>query len=366
MKPRKILILTADVAGGHMATAKALQTAWLQKSSNDRVEIIDLFEELDIAPFNTSESSYNLFTQNFTLRAINNFVFRAFNTGVGYDLWKAYVNWRLYYATLKFVCEYQPDLIICNHPIVATVISEVKSKVGGFKYVVSAVDIGTMWKAWADQEADLIISPAASATDQLIRHGAPSEIIASELWPLRTSLSDTKDRAILLEEYNLNPEQPIIMITGGGIGVTAINHVLHEIQHHTEWQVLVLCGKQESTRKMLSQKYILNKHIKILGFTDRMQDLYILADVVIAKAGPNTILELLAFNKKAILTKEIGQQEIGNITYAVSQSNLIQPMTNGIVNQIEGLIKLTGDHQQPRRNLNEVYEIVDRCLRLIS
>lgn len=366
MNSRKVLLLTADVAGGHIATGNALQQAWLAKYPTDSFNIVDLFETIDVAPFNTSEQSYDLFTRNFTLRAINNQFFRGINTGVGYGLWQNYVLARLYEPTAQLISEIKPDLIIVNHPIVATVIDTLKHNTQTFKYAVCVVDIGTIAKSWASIHADLIISPAISSTDQLIRHGIASSKIAQELFPLRLSLKDVKQKEELLKEYKLDKTKPIIVVTGGGIGLTAVVEVLNDLSQKADYQILVVCGKQEHMRQALTQKFGQYQNIQFLGFIERMQDLYVLADVVISKGGPNTVLELLAFNKKAVLTKEIGQQEIGNIKYGISQSQSFRQLNGDVNSQVVDLLSLGESTDAPKRSLDETEQIVEKLNQLLD
>ncbi|MDY0097493.1 MAG: glycosyltransferase, partial [Candidatus Dojkabacteria bacterium] len=79
--------------------------------------------------------------------------------------------------------------------------------------------------------------------------------------------------------------------------------------------------KDKRLKDELQKKYIKNSNILINGYTDRMQDFIISSDIVIAKPGPATVLEVEGLKKKAIFTYPVGYQEWGNVDYLTKNPN---------------------------------------------
>ena len=89
------------------------------------------------------------------------------------------------------------------------------------------------------------------------------------------------------------------MITGGSLGALKVNNavrsILPKLLEH--FQVVHLCGKGKKDEALVGMKgYVQFEYIK-----EEMADLFAAADVVISRAGANTIFELLALKKPNLL-----------------------------------------------------------------
>jgi UDP-N-acetylglucosamine:LPS N-acetylglucosamine transferase len=366
---KKVLILTADVAGGHRATATALTQLWEQKYPDTTVKTVDLFTTTDVAPFNTSNASYELFSKNNTLLFINNILFMLFNTAIGYWGFRMYTLSRLFYPTLELLEHEQPDLIVINHPIVAMVVAAVRARLSfATKVAVLVVDIGTIWKCWAQADADLLISPAPVVTDQLIRHGVSSDKIVGDLFPLKPSLGDIRSRELVIQELGLDATKPVILLTGGGAATTHLVKAVQKLSAHPDWQVVVLCGRLAELADVLEAQYVNNPRVKVLRFQERMQDLFAAADLVIAKPGPTTIVELELCEAKALLTKEIGAQEFGNLDFALHNPNFTQIGYNWgkLIEMVETVLATPKQDFHVRFAFTHTQQIVDTLAELIK
>ena len=84
----------------------------------------------------------------------------------------------------------------------------------------------------------------------------------------------------------------------------------------------------EKLKKKLEVKFKDDSRIYISGYTRDIFRLFAISDLVIAKPGPATVLELEKLGKKAIFTKPVGYQEFGNVKYLVKNPNFIYIGTN--------------------------------------
>lgn len=93
-------------------------------------------------------------------------------------------------------------------------------------------------------------------------------------------------------------EKPVIMVIGGSTGAAVINArirgVLPELLKN--YNVVHLCGKGKMDATISSPGYVQYEYI-----SEELPDLFALADVVISRAGANSICEILALNKPNIL-----------------------------------------------------------------
>lgn len=124
--------------------------------------------------------------------------------------------------------------------------------------------------------------------------------------PVRNEiLAGSKEK--IYADFDLNPQVPLILVTGGSQGAHDMNVViarmLTDILNFT--QVIHLTGKLDFTKlKLLRQKlpYRLQSRYRVIDFVlEGMGDILKAADLVISRAGATTIAELAALGKPAIL-----------------------------------------------------------------
>ncbi|MDU1414023.1 MAG: undecaprenyldiphospho-muramoylpentapeptide beta-N-acetylglucosaminyltransferase [Clostridium sp.] len=93
--------------------------------------------------------------------------------------------------------------------------------------------------------------------------------------------------------------KPVILVTGGSLGSRIVNECVRESLKDLlkEYNVVHLCGKGNIDRNYnMIEGYAQFEYIK-----EELSDLMQLADIVISRAGANTIFELLALKKPNIL-----------------------------------------------------------------
>lgn len=130
----------------------------------------------------------------------------------------------------------------------------------------------------------------------------------------RRFLSGDKQRAQALCEFI--EDKPCLMIVGGGLGATSINHVVRQSLPALleQFNVIHLCGKGKLDMSLDIEGY------KQFEYVDKaMADLLALAEVVISRSGANSVYELLLLAKPHIfiplpLTASRGDQ-IHNANY---------------------------------------------------
>lgn len=116
--------------------------------------------------------------------------------------------------------------------------------------------------------------------------------------PIRKELfSGHSDRALSLCGFP-DHQKPVLLIIGGSSGSKVINDVIRSILDDltSRYNIVHLCGKGNL------DPTIQNKSYKQLEYAnEELADLFALADLVISRAGANSICELLALHKPNIL-----------------------------------------------------------------
>ncbi len=112
--------------------------------------------------------------------------------------------------------------------------------------------------------------------------------------PIRKELFQG-DRIRARKKYSFSDEKPVLLVLGGGSGSRAINSALRSALPRLlkEWNVLHLCGKGNLSSDAFCG-YVQRE------FEGDMASAYAAADVILARAGSNTVFELLALKKSAV------------------------------------------------------------------
>lgn len=317
-KKLKILILLADVGSGHKAAANALTQAF-EKVYSDTVEVksVDLFKEYGKLPFKQSAHSYKLATSLPPLEFTSNLLYKTLNTGVGDKVFSKFTFYRMYSQAVELLAIEKPDVVVSVHPIVSLITCELKQRLNSFYSVTVVTDLIDFMRAWADGCADLVFCPTPQARDLVVSYGVDPRRVVTGYYPLRPSLADYRPWREVLSELGLALDQPTVLLTSGGFGAANLVTLAKRLLKDPRMQLVVITGRLEKLEQRLKKQFADNPRIKILGFVERMQDYLNSADYIVSKPGPASILEIMLFNKKAILTKPIGVQEEANVGYAL-------------------------------------------------
>ncbi len=124
--------------------------------------------------------------------------------------------------------------------------------------------------------------------------------------------------------FNINIDDPVIFVIGGGTGSLVLNQMVMEAlpAWPKNWQVIHLVGKERPKELAERAQHVFANYHMFDFFTDEMKYAYAAADVVICRAGMGTLTELAALQKAAILLPKEGHQE-DNAKYLENQGAAI-------------------------------------------
>lgn len=116
--------------------------------------------------------------------------------------------------------------------------------------------------------------------------------------PIRQELL-SGDRKAALRFCGLTSDKPVILIVGGSLGSVAVNNAVRSLLPELlkDFHVIHLCGKGKTDESLKELKgYVQFEYIK-----KELRDLFALTDIVISRAGANSLCELLALHKPNLL-----------------------------------------------------------------
>ncbi len=124
--------------------------------------------------------------------------------------------------------------------------------------------------------------------------------------PVRSFIMEA-NREKALAEFVLDREKPTILILGGSEGAREINDLVLEILPELleKYQIIHQCGvgNYNDVKSVIEDMNIpnLNNYHLFPFFKKRIADAYIACDIVVSRAGANTVSEILSVDKPSIL-----------------------------------------------------------------
>jgi UDP-N-acetylglucosamine:LPS N-acetylglucosamine transferase len=285
------------------------------------VKTVDIFKEIDVQPFHDMESTHVFVSSNgFAERVFDVIVTTLMYVRPIYILFYNFFQWRVTKEFKRYLDYENADIVISVHPFSSMALTHIKKQdhLLDYKTATMITDLVTIFPGWADYEADVVFSPTASATNILLKNKVQLQRVKYPIFPIKPSLKDYESREKVAERLGLSLNKPTVLLTGGGLGVMAMEKAVATLAEDENLQMIVLAGKSEYLQRKLKATYADNPGVKVLGFVENIQDYYNFVDIIVTKPGPATILEAELFDKYVVLTKRVGIQEAGNIQYALT------------------------------------------------
>lgn len=320
---KKILILIGNAGAGHITCARAVEDSFKRLYPDSKVKIIDVFSlsvfsrGYDFTYFLVSKISF--FEKLFNLSCI-----LIDRSEIFTKIYSFFVLSHLFLPTRKLIQEEKPDLVICNNALVCEVVGKCR-KVIDFNFVITVPDLISVSRWWAQSSADLITCPTLDSSKRINDFDSQCNTVYS-YYPLReVNIYPRKEALIkkksMFDDMVFNINTPTILITGCGVATSRIVENLIEYLKRSSYQFIILTGRDELLKKRLKIRLGKYSNVCIKGYTNYIFDYFTISDLIIAKPGPATVLEIERFLKKAIFTKPIGYQEWGNVEYLERNPN---------------------------------------------
>jgi UDP-N-acetylglucosamine:LPS N-acetylglucosamine transferase len=298
-----ILIFTSKTGGGHISLAEALRDRLQDRC---RIEIID--PQPDIIHLH-----YRLVTRHaLWLWAAE---FRATNhpgpARVAHRLYTALISGRVE-AALRAA---KPDLVISTYSFLTSEVTHAIQRSGrSIPFVILFADPNGVHQTWlAEHQAAAFFAPTRETYDQALAAGFDRQRLHLTGWPVRTQFyrASPYARADLLAELGLDPKCFTLFLQGGGEGSARFVSTIEAVLAVPTVQVILATGTNQSLHKRFSGL----ERLYALPFTKDIARYMAAADVVMGKAGPNTLFEAVTLGKPFIATAYIPGKEQANLEF---------------------------------------------------
>lgn len=312
---KSFLIVTASIGSGHNRAAEAIASEIKIKYPNAQIHTVD---------FMSTKTAYlNGFLKEAYLKMLNlvpdmyDFLY-SFTSGKvrGFSV-QSLLALAMKNDMENLIDRYRADVVVCTHPFPCAAAAYLKKSKQADIVLAGVITDFAVHQLWVYQEVDLYFVANEQIKKELMLRGIVNWKINDTGIPISSSFSAKYDSAELLEKLKLDGGQPVFLIMGGGLGLGGVKATLDCLEKiNTAIQILVVTGENPSLWSELKKQSAYSKHkVQVWGFSNNVQELMAVSDLLISKPGALTISEALAMELPMLLNEPIPGQEKENAAY---------------------------------------------------
>jgi processive 1,2-diacylglycerol beta-glucosyltransferase len=327
--PPRILVLSAAVGAGHLRAAQAVELALSQVVPDATVRNLDVLQ-LTNAAFRRIYGKSYLDLVNKAPHVLGYFYDRLDRppTRVGRrgDRLRLLVQ-KLNLKRFTQLLKGEPwDLVINTHFLPAEIIASLRRDGKLTVPQVTATTDFETHRLWVNQPCDRYFTATEEGAEYLHTWGVPPAATRVTGIPIHPVFAEEKPREACLAAHGLSGDRPVVLQLAGGFGVGPIEQIYRQLLAVAKpLEVVVVAGKNEEVRKQLELVPVPRQHrAKVMGFTDKIDELMAAADLLVSKPGGLTTSEALARGVGMVVVNPIPGQESRNSDYLLENGAAIK------------------------------------------
>jgi 1,2-diacylglycerol 3-beta-galactosyltransferase len=316
---KRFLFLFSDTGGGHRASAQAVKNEFERLYGDAAlVDMVDVFVEMQRWPFDRFPAWYP------TAVSLNAVPWR-----ISYRLTDAmprvktlsYLAWPYVAKPLcRLLRDHPADVVVSFHgiPNVALLLARRKLALRD-PFAIVALDLVTVHAGWFAPGADAYLVPTQAAKMRALRCGVAPERITVVGMPTRRCFLEARAlaREVARDHLGLSQDKPLVLIVGGGEGMGPLVPVVQAIAaRRPDAYLVAIAGRNRALQAQL-RALDLPVQVQVEGFVANIEVWMRAADVLVTKAGPNTISEAFIAGLPLVLYTALPGQESGNVDHVV-------------------------------------------------
>lgn len=202
---------------------------------------------------------------------------------------------------VKLIDDVQPDVIASTYPNTTEVLGRLRRQGRLAVPVCSAITDLAALDYWAGPGVDVHLITHPESIDEVRRIAGPQAKVDCVHGLTAADFRTPLDAAVARARLDLPAEGKLVLVSGGGWGVGDVaGAVVEALRLEQVSQVVCLCGRNDSLRTSLEERFGKTERVRVEGFTDRMPEWMAAADVLIHSTGGLTVLEALMRGLPAI------------------------------------------------------------------
>ena len=209
------------------------------------------------------------------------------------------------------------DTVICVHPFTAFMLTDMLNK-HPMKLATCFVSTDyTCSPGTKSSNLDYYFIPDESLTKDFTNETITEEKIIPYGIPVRQMFCISQAESDAKIDAGILPEHNHLLVMGGSMGCGPMKKLIQEIAKKMppDWEMTVVCGRNEKLFQRLENKYSGNGSVHIRGFVEDMGALMDSADLYLTKPGGASVTEAQMKNLPMVFVDAVAGCEEYNLFY---------------------------------------------------
>lgn len=317
---RRFLFVISDTGGGHRAAAQAVRDEMVRLyGAAVDVAVTDILVETGRWPFDRGPSWYPWLVG---LNSIPWSIGYALTNSPFFVRTVTQVAWPYIRTPLRrFFQQHPAEVIVSFHGVPNYALTLAQRRMGlSIPVAVVVLDLVNVHAMWFPPDAHACFVPTETAGRLALRWGVPPERLERfGGMPVRRAFVEARgmSKAEARARLGLPQEQPVVLLVGGGEGMGPLEPVVRALVRQRPAACLVaIAGRNQRLYERL-RRLDSPLPLRVEGFVPNLEVWMRAADVLVTKAGPNTMSEAFVTGAPLVLCTAVQGQESGNANYVV-------------------------------------------------
>lgn len=336
---KRILLISASIGGGHVAAARALESAFLAAGAT--VKHIDLLDYTS-APFRRfySQAYFDL------VRTAPEFVDWL---GTRLDRHpserqsrqrklRARATRLISYHLPRLINRYEPDVIVHTHFLAPEILSTrlmpnllTLNRAEPIPQYVVITDFFAH-SLWLQPNIDKYFVASEEVAVHLKHLGVDEKRVQVSGIPIDPRFSKLEPKPVAKAKLGLSENKDLLLFMASGLDMKTIKPLLSDLRN-VRWplHVIIVCGRSQELKAQIEGLVDMSHDLlsfEILGFSQDIPELMAAADLMLGKPGGLTSSEVLAAHLSLAIVQPYPLQEEANTSFLLE---------NGVAFRIEPL-----------------------------
>jgi len=315
---RRFLFLYSATGAGHRAAALAVRDALQQHYGNSaEITLCDGLQALRLWPLDRFPRWWPHMVRlggvpwGAFYRLTNNLTFQQALARLVLPVTGAAVE--------RLLDDNPADAVVSFHPLFTHTFGRVlRRRAQPTPFASVVLDLVSIHAAWCSSDCARIFVPTPLAAMRALGWGIPPERLECLGLPIHQRFATTArlNPATIREQLGLPAQGPVVLVAGGGDASGPLPQIIRTVAKRLpEACLVVIAGNNTRLRQMWTER---TGAVRVEGFVANMDLWMRSADVLLTKAGPNTIAEASVMGLPMVLYHAIPGQETGNVEWVAS------------------------------------------------
>jgi len=320
---RRIWIVTARVGNGHVQAAKAVAEALTERGLGDHVAMIDTME---VVPGWFRRLYAGGYTWMAT-RAPGLFGRLYDQTDRAAGPWpnagerlRVRLESRMIAGLRERLNRERPDVVLHTHFLAPAVMGRwIEEDRLSTRQGVVVTDFHPH-RVWLARPVERYFVAIQAATERLAQRGVAADAVCASGIPIMAKHRVASEAARAFADFDWPVDRPVILlVSGADFVVGPLERVVDALlAAHPEATLQVTTGRNAELQRRLEARRLLNPNLRVIGFCDRLPEMFSNATVVLSKTGGITTSECLARGAAMVALFPVPGQEERNADYLLS------------------------------------------------